>query len=48
MARQVTPKSPYFCSKGGRTIEGAKAAVAHTAAMAAEYRVTDAMPARPG
>jgi len=29
--------------KGGRTAEGAKAAVAHTAAMAAEYRVTDAL-----
>ena len=43
VARQVTPRKPVFMLKGGRTMEGAKAAVAHTAAMAAEYRVTEAL-----
>jgi acetate---CoA ligase (ADP-forming) len=43
VARQVTPKKPVFLLKGGSTAEGAKAAVAHTAAMAAEDRITEAM-----
>jgi acetate---CoA ligase (ADP-forming) len=43
VARRVTPHKPVFMLKGGRTTEGAKAAVAHTAAMAAEYRVTEAL-----
>ncbi len=43
VARKVTPHKPVFMLKGGRTAEGAKAAVAHTAAMAAEYRVTEAL-----
>ena len=43
VARQVTRHKPVFMLKGGRTAEGAKAAVAHTAAMAAEYRVTEAL-----
>ncbi|HYB19657.1 MAG TPA: CoA-binding protein [Thermodesulfobacteriota bacterium] len=43
VARKVTSSKPVFMLKGGRTAEGAKAAVAHTAAMAAEYRVTDAL-----
>jgi len=43
VARKVTPHKPVFMLKGGRTTEGAKAAVAHTAAMAAEYRVTEAL-----
>ena len=43
VARKVTPHKPVFILKGGRTTEGAKAAVAHTAAMAAEYRVTEAL-----
>jgi acetyltransferase len=43
VARRVTPLKPVFLLKGGSTAEGAKAAVAHTAAMAAEDRITDAM-----
>jgi acetate---CoA ligase (ADP-forming) len=42
-ARKVTARKPVFMLKGGRTAEGAQAAVAHTAAMAAEYRVTEAL-----
>jgi acyl-CoA synthetase (NDP forming) len=41
IAREVTRKKPVFLLKGGTTAEGAKAAVAHTAAMAAEDRVID-------
>jgi acyl-CoA synthetase (NDP forming) len=41
IAREVTRKKPVFLLKGGVTAEGAKAAVAHTAAMAAEDRVID-------
>ena len=43
VARRVTPGKPVFLLKGGSTAEGAKAAVAHTAAMAAEDRVIDGM-----
>lgn len=43
VAKTVTAKKPVFLLKGGSTAEGAKAAVAHTAAMAAEDRITDAM-----
>jgi acyl-CoA synthetase (NDP forming) len=43
VARQVTVKKPVFLLKGGSTTEGAKAAIAHTAAMAAEDIITDAM-----
>jgi acyl-CoA synthetase (NDP forming) len=41
IAREVTREKPVFLLKGGATAEGAKAAVAHTAAMAAEDRVID-------
>ena len=41
IARGVTRKKPVILLKGGRTAEGAKAAVAHTAAMAAEDRIVD-------
>jgi acyl-CoA synthetase (NDP forming) len=41
IAREVTRKKPVFLLKGGATAEGAKEAVAHTAAMAAEDRVID-------
>jgi acyl-CoA synthetase (NDP forming) len=41
IAREVARKKPMFLLKGGATAEGAKAAVAHTAAMAAEDRVID-------
>ena len=41
IARKVTRQKPVFLLKGGATAEGAKAAVAHTAAMAAEDRVID-------
>jgi acyl-CoA synthetase (NDP forming) len=41
IARELTRKKPVFLLKGGATAEGAKAAVAHTAAMAAEDRVID-------
>lgn len=41
VARRVSRKKPTFLLKGGATAEGAKAAVAHTAAMAAEDRVID-------
>jgi acyl-CoA synthetase (NDP forming) len=42
ISRRVTGEKPVFLLKGGRTAEGAKAAVAHTAAMAAEDRLVDA------
>ena len=41
IAREVTRKKPVVLLKGGSTAEGARAAVAHTAAMAAEDRVID-------
>jgi acetate---CoA ligase (ADP-forming) len=41
IAREVTRKKPIVLLKGGATAEGARAAVAHTAAMAAEDRVID-------
>lgn len=41
VAREVIRKKPVFLLKGGATPEGAKAAVAHTAAMAAEDRLID-------
>jgi acyl-CoA synthetase (NDP forming) len=41
IARELTREKPVFLLKGGATAEGAKAAVAHTAAMAAEDRVID-------
>jgi len=41
IARELTRKKPVFLLKGGATAEGAKAAVAHTAALAAEDRVID-------
>jgi acyl-CoA synthetase (NDP forming) len=41
IAREATRKKPVILLKGGITEEGARAAVAHTAAMAAEDRVID-------
>jgi acyl-CoA synthetase (NDP forming) len=41
IAREVTREKPVFLLKGGASAEGARAAVAHTAAMAAEDRVID-------
>lgn len=41
VARRVTRKKPVILLKGGITPEGAKAAVAHTAAMATEDRVVE-------
>ena len=41
IARRVTKKKPVILLKGGSTPEGAKAAVAHTAAMATEDRLID-------
>jgi acyl-CoA synthetase (NDP forming) len=41
IAREVTRKKPVVFLKGGGTAEGARAAIAHTAAMAAEDRVID-------
>ncbi len=41
VARQVTRKKPVLLLKGGTTAEGARAAVAHTAAMAVEDRLID-------
>jgi len=42
-ARQATRKKPVFLLKGGATPEGAAAAVAHTAALAAEDRLIDGL-----
>jgi len=39
IAREVTPKKPIILLKGGITAEGAKAAVAHTAALASDDRI---------
>jgi acyl-CoA synthetase (NDP forming) len=41
IARGVAGEKPVILLKGGRTAEGAKAAVAHTAAMAEEDRIVD-------
>lgn len=41
IAREVTKKKPVILLKGGRTVEGAQAAVAHTAAMAVEDRLVE-------
>ena len=41
IARGVTEKKPVILLKGGKTIEGARAAVAHTAAMAVEDRIVE-------
>jgi len=41
IAREVTRKKPVIFLKGGSTAEGARAAVAHTAALAEEDRVID-------
>jgi acyl-CoA synthetase (NDP forming) len=43
IAREVSREKPVFLLKGGATAEGAKAAVAHTAALAAEDRVIDGL-----
>lgn len=42
IAREVTRIKPIILLKGGSTQEGAKAAVAHTAAMASDDLITDA------
>jgi acyl-CoA synthetase (NDP forming) len=41
IARRVTLKKPIILLKGGITAEGAKAAVAHTAALASDDRIID-------
>jgi acyl-CoA synthetase (NDP forming) len=41
VAEKVTRRKPVVLLKGGSTNEGARAAVAHTAAMASDERVTD-------
>ena len=41
VAKKVTRRKPVILLKGGSTNEGARAAVAHTAAMASNDRVTD-------
>ncbi len=41
IARTVTPQKPIILLKGGITAEGAKAAVAHTAALASDDRIID-------
>lgn len=41
VARQVTRSKPVILLKGGSTAEGSRAAVAHTAAMATDDRITD-------
>lgn len=43
VARKVTPSKPVVLLKGGATEAGKKAAVAHTAAMASEDRMVDAL-----
>jgi acyl-CoA synthetase (NDP forming) len=40
-AAKMTPHKPVILLKGGATAEGANAAVAHTAAMASDDRITD-------
>jgi acyl-CoA synthetase (NDP forming) len=41
IARTVTPRKPIILLKGGSSAEGASAAVAHTAALASDDRVTE-------
>jgi acyl-CoA synthetase (NDP forming) len=41
IARQVTRRKPVILLKGGATNEGARAAVAHTAALASDDRIID-------
>jgi acyl-CoA synthetase (NDP forming) len=41
VARQVTRSKPVILLKGGSTTEGSRAAVAHTAALASDDRITD-------
>jgi acyl-CoA synthetase (NDP forming) len=41
VARRVTRSKPVILLKGGSTAEGSRAAVAHTAAMATDDRITD-------
>jgi len=41
VARRVTRSKPVILLKGGSTAEGSRAAVAHTAALAADDRITD-------
>lgn len=41
VARRVTPTKPVILLKGGATQEGARAAVAHTAALASDNRIID-------
>jgi acyl-CoA synthetase (NDP forming) len=41
IARQVTRTKPVILLKGGATSQGARAAVAHTAALASDDRITD-------
>ena len=41
VARRVTRKKPVVLLKGGSTAEGSRAAVAHTAALASDDRITD-------
>ncbi|MBW2285708.1 MAG: acetate--CoA ligase family protein [Deltaproteobacteria bacterium] len=41
VAREVTKVKPVILLKGGRTSTGAKAAVAHTAALASDHRITE-------
>jgi acyl-CoA synthetase (NDP forming) len=41
VARQVTRSKPVILLKGGSTAEGSRAAVAHTAALASDDRITD-------
>jgi acyl-CoA synthetase (NDP forming) len=43
VAREASRRKPLFMLKGGATMEGAKAATAHTAAMAAEDRIIDGL-----
>jgi acetyltransferase len=41
VAREVTRTKPVILLKGGSTVEGSKAAVAHTAALASDDRIID-------
>jgi acyl-CoA synthetase (NDP forming) len=41
VARRVTRSKPVILLKGGSTAEGSRAAIAHTAAMATDDRITD-------
>lgn len=41
IARKVAPLKPIILLKGGRTAEGAQAAVAHTASLASDDRIID-------